>query len=233
MDRALGLLPWVLAFVAVVAFPLLLGPVGFAYSLLWSTALVLVRRIAGDDRERRLASDALAAVGCFLGAYLGGWYLLPSVAAFAILDLRGPRILKAPSSRDLAFTAGIGSAVAGIMAASLLVLGRLYATATSIAGQDGARDTIASNETFLEVTGAAGFAVVAVLVSCSVAMLFGTATHRARRRIARPLFVLGALGFSLVAVLGALSVGLYVAPSAFLAWLATVASWRPVRGPSA
>lgn len=89
VERVIALIPWVLAIAAVVAYPVLLGAVGLAYILLWSTALVAVRWVAGGDRGRRLTGDGIAAVACFLGAYLGGWYLLPSVAAFAILDLRG------------------------------------------------------------------------------------------------------------------------------------------------
>ena len=56
----------------------------------WSVALIVFRCCAGLMRTRagRVAIDAAMGGLCVLAAFEGGWFLLPCVVAYTLIDLR-------------------------------------------------------------------------------------------------------------------------------------------------
>jgi hypothetical protein len=83
-----GWFPWLLALAAFVVFMLAVGPFGIALAIWWGVVLVVARAEVAFQRVRAslIAIDAAFAAIAFLGGFEGGWYLLPAIGVFVLMD---------------------------------------------------------------------------------------------------------------------------------------------------
>lgn len=236
----IGVMPWFVAGIVILSFPILMGPAGLPFAVGWSLFLIVARSSTTDEaRPRRLSVDALAAFVCLLGAYVGGWYLIPAFATFALVDLAdipspAPH-LDGRGSREI--LAALTTLCAGAIGVSVLILGASYSSASSSVAIDGTvtNDPIRAVG-FLAVNGSNGLAVLLVATALLVAVFAGAVLHvRWGLRVGHVLTGAGAIGLVLISTLGALSVGPWLAPSAILAvvtWFAGRTEVTPAYRPS-
>jgi len=226
--RVASLAPWALATLAGVLFVVLLGPTGILYNVGWGLVLAAGRAVASGPRSQRLAVDALLAVVAFLGAYVGGWYLLPAIGLFALADAAEVEVPAVRPRLEVGPLAAIGSFLAGLAAVAFLALGSTYASRRSTVGPAGvvAEDPQISL-TFLDVNGLRGAVILAVVVALVVAVLAGSLLDRSgEARLGRPLLAVGAVGLAGVAVVSASTIGPVLAPAALLGLIALAwATW--------
>lgn len=223
--RALiGLVPWLVAGVAVLAFPILMGPAGLLYSAGWTLVLIAARGwTAEQPRSGRVWSDCLLGAVCLFGAYLGGWYLLPSIAAFLLVDVAGVEspVVHLRTRQRWEVVAALSTLCAGVAGLAYLLLGGPYSSASSSVGVNGAVTNGPVNTLdFLAVNGGRGVVVAIIAASLIAAVAVGALLHTAGgRRSTRLLTGAGAVGLVLLTVIGSVSFGPWLAPSAVLATL--------------
>ncbi len=234
VGRAVGFAPWVIASITLVSFVVLIGPTGLIYTVGWGLFLVFARSFANGPRGRRLSVDAVLAVVAFFGAYVGGWYLIPAILVFVLLDAADhptPRP-QVRWLRDAVTLTAIGSVGAGLIAVLYLALGATYSTTSSSVGQGGSVSIGPKAAlTFLEANGVRGMVVLAsvvVLLTLST-ILAGSWLERSRRSyVGRVLLGIGAVGLGVLTIVTAPTIGRFLAPAALLAVLALASAiWSP------
>jgi len=229
----IGVIPWGVALIAIVIFSSWLGPSGILYALGWTLAVVVYRGAAGgQSRSGRMRIDALAGVVCILTVYLGGWYLLPAVIAFGLVDLSAlgsptPRFRAGGTTEVLAATATV---FANIVALLVLTTAGIYSSTSSSVAADGTV-TNAPSQTigFVATNGTRGVAIMALIILFTVAVGAGSLVHFGLdRRVGHVLVGVGALGLLILTLAGALSIGIWLFPGSILAF----ATWLAGRHPS-
>lgn len=224
MDRLIRWLPWALSGAAVLLFSLI-SPSGLLLAAAWGLVILTLRFVAAlaASRQARVGIGIVFAVGCFLAAFEGGWYLLPAAVAFIIADRRGdehPAV--AIAGPQLELIAGVMAAIVGWLALAIIVWGPLYESRSSVVG---AGLPINSGTTALSLA-AAGVTGRTAAVLVVTAVLFavigaGAIIHvRLGRRWAHRTIGLATLALAAVSVLGALSIGPLLLPGLALAILA-------------
>jgi hypothetical protein len=130
-----SLVPWVLALGAFAVFIVAVGPFGLALATWWGVFLVVTRVEVALQRDRvsRIAIDAVFAAVAFLGGFEGGWYLLPAIGVFAVMDWRADRdTAMDPSARvRLGYLYGAASLAAVLVGVGAFAWLRAYGSVTS------------------------------------------------------------------------------------------------------
>jgi hypothetical protein len=235
--RMLPWLPWLVAEGTLGFLQAQLWPDGGLWLLLLWTAVLFAYRAAIaqiSHRSLRLVGDLVFGGLCALAVFEGGWYLLPTVVAFAACDAGGVSITL-PSLADDRERHGLGAAVAatllGWVALAVFVSGPLYTSATATVDANGVVvNSPPIQASLLQV----GLAPQTATLLVAIALLFGLVTVstavyvRTRRREAwRALVALTAL-LVVLAILGSMTVGLWLIPGVALALVAVRLS-RPVQ----
>jgi hypothetical protein len=152
--------------------------------LIWTVVLLLYRTALAPTSRRsvRLVGDVVFAGLCILAVFEGGWYLLPSVVAFAACDAAGVT-LELPSLPDDAAAHEVGAAIAttllGWAGLAIAVSGPIYSTATSTVSADGTVVTSGPQLGLLQ----AGLSPQTALLIVATAVLFGLVTIAALLRV--------------------------------------------------
>lgn len=235
--RMLPWLPWLVAEGTLGFLQAQLWPDGGLWLLLLWTAVLFAYRAAIaqiSHRSLRLVGDLVFGGLCALAVFEGGWYLLPTVVAFAACDAGGVSITL-PTLADDRERHGLGAAVAatllGWVALAVFVSGPLYTSATATVDANGVVvNSPPIQASLLQV----GLAPQTATLLVAIALLFGLVTVstavyvRTRRREAwRALVALTAL-LVVLAILGSMTVGLWLIPGVALALVAVRLS-RPVQ----
>jgi len=235
--RMLPWLPWLVAEGTLGFLQAQLWPDGGLWLLLLWTAVLFAYRAAIaqiSHRSLRLVGDLVFGGLCALAVFEGGWYLLPTVVAFAACDAGGVSITL-PTLADDRERHGLGAAVAatllGWVALAIFVSGPLYTSATATVDANGVVvNSPPIQASLLQV----GLAPQTATLLVAIALLFGLVTVstavyvRTRRREAwRALVALTAL-LVVLAILGSMTVGLWLIPGVALALVAVRLS-RPVQ----
>ena len=235
--RMLPWLPWLVAEGTLGFLQAQLWPDGGLWLLLLWTAVLFAYRAAIAQisyRSLRLVGDLVFGGLCALAVFEGGWYLLPTVVAFAACDAGGVSITL-PTLADDRERHGLGAAVAatllGWVALAVFVSGPLYTSATATVDANGVVvNSPPIQASLLQV----GLAPQTATLLVAIALLFGLVTVstavyvRTRRREAwRALVALTAL-LVVLAILGSMTVGLWLIPGVALALVAVRLS-RPVQ----
>jgi hypothetical protein len=197
--------------IAGIAALLLVPGGGLLVASVWAGALIGVRLVVGVLRSRpeRLWVGAIFALGCFLGAFEGGWYVLPAAIGFLVADTRRQRPPHTSlNGRAYDVAAAMGSAIAGWIVLAAFGWGPVYGSAGS--GTDSA-EALSLAAMRLTPRGEA-FMVIAAALLAVVAL---SAIFRGRARAARTDLVQGAAlaGLAVIAALGAMTIGVWLLPS--------------------
>jgi hypothetical protein len=86
--RSLSYVPWVLALIGLAVPMVGSGFIGWPFVVGWLAVMLVVwwvRPLGGADRTARLGAGVLAIGGLLLLGTIGGWYLIPAVAAWIVL----------------------------------------------------------------------------------------------------------------------------------------------------
>ncbi len=141
--RVLPWVPWIVAEATLAWLEAQFWPDGGLWLLLiWTVVLLLYRTALAPTSRRsvRLVGDVVFAGLCVLAVFEGGWYLLPTVAAFAACDAAGLTI-ELPSLPDDAAGHEVGAAIAAMLLGwaglAIAVSGPIYSTATSRVSANG------------------------------------------------------------------------------------------------
>lgn len=221
-------LPWGLALVAL-GLIVVAAPFGLVLGMFWAALFAIFRTVAwsmGYRSGRRWIGWLLLGV-CFLGAFEGGWFLIPAGAAFLFVDSRSKPA--PPAWRDgarLELIAGLASAAVGWLALALIAFGPLYSAAYSSTGAPGGSGPSETVPTSLWAVGITGRAAVVLLVAAVTLALvaIGSVSHaRWDANWGRLLIGLAAVVLSGIVLAGMLTIGPWLVPAAVLALLAWIA----------
>lgn len=208
--------------------------------LVWGGALGTFRYLASTTAGR--APRALLGVvflwACFLGAFSGGWFLIPAGILFLMYDWRtDARGVDARYLRIEMFAAA-ASVVSGLIALALLVQTQPWAGTESRVNVGPEGTPIYEDLADLAIAGPPTDRLD--LVVKLVGLLFGfllltAAAHsRTSSRLAFLGMCLSALGLATFAGLASLSAGLWFLPAVGFGIVSCLAAWRRRRrGPSA
>jgi hypothetical protein len=220
------LVPWLLAEIALIFLEAMLWPAGGVWLLmLWNIALAAYRAVvaAAPTRRRKLGADGVFAILCLAAAWEGGWYLLPAVVAFGVVDaVTRPAPPLEPREIPGEQAAAAAAAVLGWLAIGFFVSGPLYSSATATLLSDGSIVSTQGPASAAEV----GLSTQSVAVLGVTALLFGLtwllASLDGRRRSAATYAGLAVTTLALcaVALLGSMSVGPLLAPGVAFAMVA-------------
>lgn len=134
VERGAHTLAWLMVLAAAVLVAAAPVPLAITFAALWGAAYVAARAeaVIQPDRASRLAVDAVLGVVCFLGAFEGGWYFLPALAAFAFADVRGRATPISLGARYRLGTAlGLAASITSIVSLAALAWVPAYSSATS------------------------------------------------------------------------------------------------------
>ncbi len=232
--RLLPWLPWLLAEATLVWLEAQFWPDGGLWLLLiWTVVLLLYRTALAPTSRRnvRLVGDVVFAGLCLLAVFEGGWYLLPTVVAFAACDAAGLTI-ELPSLPDDAAGHEAGAAIAatllGWAGLAIAVSGPIYSTATSTVSATGVVVTSGPQLGLLQT----GLSPQTAVFLVATAVLFGLVTLVALLHVrtggAGAWRVLVAVTVLLVVllVLGLPTLGLWIVPGGAFALAAVQAGRR-------
>lgn len=225
LARLAGLVPWALLLIGLAAFPVFLGAAGLLFLAAWGALFLIARsRVEAPRARRSVPLDIILVAVCFLGLYLGGWYVLPAAIAFAVADMAGlvaaPPMTRPP--RWVEAGAGIAALAAGVVSLAFLVQGRPYAAAGSTVDATGAvQESVTRTISFADANDPRALMSLALVAALAVAAGVGAVGHVYTGRDSF-WFLLGgaALGLAVLTVLSSLSIGPSLAPAAVLAGLA-------------
>ena len=171
-------LPWLLAEATLVWLEAQHWPDGGLWLLLiWTVVLLLYRTALAPTSRRgvRVFGDVVFAGLCMLAVFEGGWYLLPTVVAFAACDAAGLTI-ELPSLPGDAAGHEVGAAIASTLLGGaglgIAVSGPIYSTATSTVSANGVVVTSGPQLGLLQ----AGLSPQTAVLLVATAVLFGLVT---------------------------------------------------------
>ena len=219
-------LPWLLLLVLLATSVADALPRGYGLLVVlapgWLLGVAFLRRAvsATETRRARIAADAAFATVCVLLSPVGGWWVLPAIAAFAALDAIAPgRPSPGPEvPRNLELALGVVAVVVAIGLTVWLANAPFYSWASATIGPDG-RVT--------ETRGSTGLAPVIGLVffvAPAAAVLRGAILDRRTPGAGRGLLGVLAVVLTVLSILAGFSIGMFIAPIAALAILTFLAA---------
>lgn len=230
MTPALRVGAWVLAIAALVLFLVAPNANGPLLVLVWAVVLFGFRGIVAGVRERkaRLIVGAAFLWVCFIGAFWGGWFLLPAGAAFLAYDWRTEAERLDPRLAGAEVVAAAASALSGFIALALLVAAQPAASTRS--GDAGASAAPYDDLASVVVAGPPSdrLDLAVVLVGLLLGLLLFAAVMHAQTssRLAFICMCVSVLGVATFAALASLSAGWWFVPAVVLGVAACLAGWR-------
>lgn len=232
MTTALRVLGWSLGVIALALLLVAPNANGPLLVLIWGIALLAFRYLASRiaDRTPRLIVGAVFLGVCFLGAFSGGWFLIPCGVVFLVYDWRSEPRGVDPRLHGPEVLAAAASAFSGLVALSLLVAAQPGASmrGPTSTGPDGIQvyDDLADLAAMGPPTDRLDLAVALVAALLGLLLL----ASLAHARTSSPLAFFGmcaiVLGVAAFTVLASLSAGWWFVPAVALGVIACIAGWR-------
>lgn len=235
MTAAFQVSGWLLAALALALLLVAPNANGPFLVLVWGVALAGFRYVASmtPDRAPRLILGATFVWASFLGAFWGGWFLIPAGIAFLVMDWRAvargidPRLLAAD------VLAAAASAVSGLVALALLVESQSGARTRGPANVAPDGTPVYENLADLAAMGPPtdwlDLVVVLAAVLCGILIVAAVVHAQNGSRLAFLAMCASVLGLATFAGLASLSAGWWFMPSIALGVVACVAGWHARR----
>lgn len=232
MTALLRVLGWVLAVVSLGLLLVAPNANGPLLVLVWSLAVAAFRYLTSiiAGRTPRFVLGAAFLWGCFLGAFWGGWFLIPAGVAFLVADWRSEARGVDPRLLTVEVLAAVAAAVSGLLALALLVAAQPGASIRGPANVAPDGTPIYENLADIAASGPPtdrlDLAVVIAAVLCGVLVLAAATHARTSRRLAFLAMCASVVGLATFAGLASLSAGWWFIPAVALGVAACLAAWR-------
>lgn len=232
MTAALRVSGWVLAVLALALLLVAPNANGPLLVLVWAIAVAGFRYLASitAGRTLRLIVGAAFLWACFLGAFWGGWFLIPAGIAFLVIDWRAEARGVDPRLLSVDVLGAAASALTGLLALALLVEtqsgARIRGPANVAPDGTPIYEDLADLAAIGPPTDRLDFAVVLAAVLCGVLVLTAVTHATSSSRLAFLAMCASVLGLATFAGLASLSAGWWFLPAVALGVVACVAGWR-------
>ena len=228
MTTALRVAAWSLAIGALALLLIAPNANGPLLILVWAIALTIYRSVASvaTGRGLRVGVGVAFLWLCFIGAFWGGWFLIPAGVAFVLHDARtqgrgvDPRLLGAE------VVAAAASAVSGLIALAVLVETQPAARLAESSADVPVYENLAELATLGPPTDRLDLAVTIAGILLGLLVLAAVAHALTSSRLALLAMWLCILGLSIFAALASLSAGWWFLPAVALGILAGLVGWQ-------